>query len=42
LIPRKRIPTRHDLSDITYPIDFMDSKLYIIPHIRDIMVLEDD
>jgi len=42
LIPRKMIPTSLNLSDMTYPTEFLEAKLYIVPYIRDIMVLEND
>ncbi len=40
LLPHKMVRTGP--KKMTYPIPFLDHRIYIIPHIREIMVLEND
>ena len=40
LLPHKMVRTAP--KNLTYPIPFLDHRIYIIPHIGEIMVLEND
>jgi len=40
LLPRKMIRTAP--ANLTYPIPFLNHKIYVIPHIEEIMVLENE